>query len=485
MLDKKNTTSPISKKPTEALTKVGAVLGTPLYMSPEQCRGENLTKSSDIYSLAVIVYQMFSGKTPFEGNYHSVMESHKNEDPPPIHKIAIPNKLKKTVMQSLAKNPEERSETAESFAIKLRANSEGLGVLLRKSVIVYSKRLPKLLLLSFLTFLPVFVIIFVKISVILFLEVNEMTSFTPTAKNSISALHFILNIVTAAFLVGTTTWVVAQTVAFPLRPISLKAAFNEIKKKWKPLLLTVPASTILAILSWLAGGLIGGLGFLTSSFALVFLIDNTASIIFLALSVLAGVILFGVTTTCLFMLITPSIMMEGVGGVKAFRRSIRLAKRSFKTVFAAVLIVYVVPFILAVFMGTSINSIISNVEMQNEMQQMKIEGVKPMSEEELEVQYEPKKDENTETGFARRMSGVLRGGLFEIIWTPIALLITSITSVVIASIYFKTRQAGGESMSDLLSKLDNVDENQSKWQKRVREKLIQSGRISARTSKSS
>src|SRR5829696_884368 len=54
---------------TKDLTKVGAVLGTPLPMSPEQCRGRKLDARSDIYSLGVIAYQMLSGGTPFKGDF--------------------------------------------------------------------------------------------------------------------------------------------------------------------------------------------------------------------------------------------------------------------------------------------------------------------------------------------------------------------------------------------------------------------------------
>src|SRR6266404_2537238 len=61
------TTDASSTAQTTGLTRVGAILGTPLYMSPEQCRGENLDARSDIYSVGIIAYQMLSGAPPFIG----------------------------------------------------------------------------------------------------------------------------------------------------------------------------------------------------------------------------------------------------------------------------------------------------------------------------------------------------------------------------------------------------------------------------------
>src|SRR6185369_7313134 len=61
----------------ESLTAIGSVMGTPYYMSPEQCRGESLDKRSDIYSLGVVAYRLLTGETPFTGSPHEVIELHK------------------------------------------------------------------------------------------------------------------------------------------------------------------------------------------------------------------------------------------------------------------------------------------------------------------------------------------------------------------------------------------------------------------------
>jgi hypothetical protein len=92
---------------------------------------------------------------------------------------------------------------------------------------------------------------------------------------------------------------------------------------------------------------------------------------------------------------------------------------------------------------------------------------------------EAKKDE--EKSMQKGVQTSLQEGIFELVWTPLALLIASFTSVVTALIYFKTRQAGGESMQGLLEKLDDSSHFQSKWQQRVRERLIQSGKLSGTT----
>src|SRR2546426_1147896 len=106
----------------ENLTKTGFVLGTPVYMSPEQLLGEELDARSDIYSLAIIVYEMLSGRLPFEGdNLQAVMMKRVMSDPIRL-RVAAPSlseSVEQAVMSGLERNRESRTPTVEAFAAEL------------------------------------------------------------------------------------------------------------------------------------------------------------------------------------------------------------------------------------------------------------------------------------------------------------------------------------------------------------------------------
>jgi uncharacterized protein YjdB len=96
-----------------SLTQTGTVVGTPLYMSPEQCFARELTGASDQYSLAVVAYEMLAGHPPFSGSSFLVMRAHTEDEPPPLRSARpdVPAAVESALMRMLAKRPADRFPT--------------------------------------------------------------------------------------------------------------------------------------------------------------------------------------------------------------------------------------------------------------------------------------------------------------------------------------------------------------------------------------
>ncbi len=141
-------------KKTEQLTRVGSILGTPIYMSPEQCKGEELDKRSDIYSLGIMVYEMLAGETPFTGNMNTLLTHHLKTTPPSLREKRkdIPKAVADLVMSTLAKDPSQRPTSAAAFASALRARSETAFTLLKQSLTFYTENFTTIFRLSLLSY---------------------------------------------------------------------------------------------------------------------------------------------------------------------------------------------------------------------------------------------------------------------------------------------------------------------------------------------
>ncbi len=106
-----------------SLTRTGVALGTPLYMSPEQARGQKVDSRSDVYSLGVTAYHMLIGDVPFRGESPlAVVLKHLNEKPRPIRELRpdAPEALARLVERMLAKNPDDRPSSPASLLQELR-----------------------------------------------------------------------------------------------------------------------------------------------------------------------------------------------------------------------------------------------------------------------------------------------------------------------------------------------------------------------------
>ncbi len=113
------------------LTQVGAMIGTPRYMSPEQCNGAELTPAADVYSLGVILYEMLTGMVPFSGSSPlAIAMKHSTDLPQKPREIvfSIPEDLEKVVLRALEKRPEDRPANAAAFRDELLQTAERLGL---------------------------------------------------------------------------------------------------------------------------------------------------------------------------------------------------------------------------------------------------------------------------------------------------------------------------------------------------------------------
>ena len=112
----------------KGLTRPGAGVGTPEYMSPEQCMGGQVDGRADIYALGVMLYEVLTGRTPFVGdNYHAIAHSHIYESPPDpgVFNPSIPLPVRDVIMTALQKSPEMRYQLANELANALELAVNG------------------------------------------------------------------------------------------------------------------------------------------------------------------------------------------------------------------------------------------------------------------------------------------------------------------------------------------------------------------------
>ncbi len=479
------------------LTRFGAVLGTPLYMSPEQCRGEHLDPRSDIYSLGVIAYQMLDGAPPFAGDFKDVMESHKFAEPKPLAAKHARRKLKRAIHLALEKDPEKRPQTAEGFASLLRSRSEGIFGLLRRALVIYSEHLPKFLMLTGFFSLPI-IGLTLMIVALSFLKVSGVLSETG-ANIAMGFVGFVMWL-TSAFctnlIIGTNAWIVTQYLSVPLRPVRLRPALKEARKKWKRFAGSGLLAAVLPFVVCAIAALAGGAVFAALAAIFYPLTESAASI---AITAAIGAFIFGglglLLAYTMWTLVPPIVMLENTGVLDALRRSRRLVKRSFITSASAVFIVALIPAIFAGSLSYVVNisgkafdpdtkTSVETVKTQDESaesdtpssdeSEVKKPGVKFSWGKQPSVQLGPDK---AEMDMQTRVKSAVLESLIQLLWLPMQIIVFSFSAIIVALLYLKTRLAGGESMIDLIERFEDDERPRKRWQERVRQRLIQSGRI--------
>ena len=121
----------IARAGTSQMTETGSIVGTAQYLSPEQAKGGEVDPRSDLYSLGVVLYELLTGKTPFDGETPvEIAMKHLSTTPQPPSKLRpdVPRELDMVVMRALAKNPDERYQSADEMEGDLERVARGARV---------------------------------------------------------------------------------------------------------------------------------------------------------------------------------------------------------------------------------------------------------------------------------------------------------------------------------------------------------------------
>jgi serine/threonine-protein kinase len=113
----------VARIDTSNLTTAGMVIGTPSYMSPEQCRGLETDARSDLFSAGVVLYELLTGVKPFRGNVQAIAYKICHEEPEPpsaLSSLKLPPAVDQLVAKAMAKDPAARFQDARTFHAALR-----------------------------------------------------------------------------------------------------------------------------------------------------------------------------------------------------------------------------------------------------------------------------------------------------------------------------------------------------------------------------
>jgi serine/threonine protein kinase len=354
-----------SQTASEWHTHVGALLGTPLYMSPEQACGETLDARADIYSLGVVAYQMLAGETPFTGNMYRLLLEHSDTPPPPLtdKRPDIPKSVGAVVMSALAKDPADRPVSAGAFATALRANTEGTGKILQRALVIYGEHFRKLNLITIATLTPLFALCLGNLVVLRLFRTNVLPE-------SLGIVYGLLTDILYLFLasgIGNIVFAIMtqfliQLFASPQEQVHIRSILAALKIRFRPLTTSVLLySVYLTFLFWILSQLFSIPLYIIAAFKSASsdqILTNLMSINPIFFFIDSFLVVLTVSFWLKRYLLVPAVVMvEGWGGRRAFDRSKFLVDQAGSTVTHLILLTVTITNLLAIAFQLSMRQI--------------------------------------------------------------------------------------------------------------------------------
>jgi hypothetical protein len=418
--------STLGQSSGKELTQVGTVLGTPYYMSPEQCRGQSLDARSDLYSLAVVAYEMLAGERPFPGvDPLDVMSKHLTATPRPLSELCpkIPRGVSDLIMSALEKEPDKRPTSAEQFATTLRATAEGAGALLRRAVVLCTENFPAFLRLFAIAYLPLIALRLVGEGVDIF-ETRVPPAAFIAWKLAFGVIASVATFLAAAVTRGVSALLLTQLEIAPLRDVKVHLALGVLKRRLRSLVLgsafyvlvvALPLGIFVTSMRWFAGDARAGVA---GQFNVG---TELEAIVELGIALVAGYIT--IRNFIRFSLFPIALLIEGKGVRESLQRSTRLVAHGRR---------FIVP--VAV-----------------------LEVLEYMSEVILVAVAAP-----------IVMNDAVRDAVVSFASTGLELLVAPVVAIAYAMIYLKLRQALGESTRAMLKEqLVEQEIPRSQWLQRM------------------
>ena len=318
----------------DSATAMGSIIGTPAYMSPEQCRGLPLSAHSDVYSLAVIAYRLLGGALPFSGKSDALIAAHISQAPRPLGDMRrdLPKEASALIMRALAKAPEDRPKSAGAFTEMLAAHAQTTPAFLEDAVFMFMQHARAFLSASVVGLLPVLLLgLFAAINALAYVY---GVTLVPRSYGAPLIVAGILATVGPGMLLvqGLVVPAVMQAVVAPLQPIDVKT----LQRRFRPRIRTYVRSVAPLLGMFLVAGL-WQIPARPLVVALRPLTSDDSSMVAIPAALIAALLPSLPMLTMIFLLtrsgsmrsfqfLAAAAVVEGLSAKEGFKRGVQLAR---------------------------------------------------------------------------------------------------------------------------------------------------------------